>query len=74
VRIEQTIYVERDSQKKIVLGKGGSAIKQVSSEARKELQGIVETPVHLFIFVKVREGWGNDPARYQDLGLNFPKD
>lgn len=74
VRIEQTIYVERDSQKKIVLGKGGRTIKQVSSEARQELSGIVEKPVHLFLFVKVREGWGDDPERYRDLGLTFPKD
>lgn len=74
VRIEQTIYVERDSQKSIVLGKGGRTIKQVSSEARKEIQGIVEGPVHLFLFVKVRENWGNDPERYRDIGLSFPKD
>jgi len=74
VRIEQTIYVERDSQKSIVLGKGGRTVKQVSSESRKDLQGIVERPVHLFLFVKVREGWGNDPERYRDLGLSFPKD
>ncbi|MBU1210427.1 MAG: GTPase Era [Alphaproteobacteria bacterium] len=74
VRIEQTVYVERDSQKSIVLGKGGRTVKQVSSEARKELQSIVERPVHLFVFVKVREGWGNDPERYRDIGLTFPKD
>lgn len=74
VRIEQTIYVERDSQKSIVLGKGGRTVKQVSSEARKEIQAIVERPVHLFVFVKVREGWGNDPERYREIGLTFPKD
>jgi GTP-binding protein Era len=74
VRIEQTIFVERDSQKRIVLGKGGSMIKAVSTEARKELSRLLERPVHLFLFVKVREGWGDDPARYRDLGLNFPKD
>lgn len=74
VRIEQTVFVERDSQKKIVLGKGGRAIKQVSSESRKELQDIVEGTVHLFVFVKVREGWGNDPERYRELGLSFPED
>ena len=73
VRIEQTIFVERDSQKRIVLGKGGSMIKQVSTEARKELSQMLERPVHLFLFVKVREGWGDDPARYRDLGLPFPK-
>jgi GTPase len=74
VRIEQTIFVERESQKKIVLGKGGRSIRQVSSESRKELQDIVEGTVHLFVFVKVREGWGNDPERYRELGLSFPKD
>jgi GTP-binding protein Era len=74
VRIEQTVFVERDSQKRIVLGKGGSMIKQVSMEARKELSQMLERPVHLFLFVKVREGWGDDPARYRDLGLKFPKD
>ena len=74
MRIEQTIYVERDSQKRIVLGKGGSMIKQISMEARKELAEILERPVHLFLFVKVRENWGDDPERYRDLGLAFPKD
>jgi GTPase len=74
IRIEQTIIVERDSQKRIVLGKDGSMIKQVSMEARKELGRLLERPVHLFLFVKVREGWGDDPARYRDLGLEFPKD
>jgi GTP-binding protein Era len=74
VRIEQTIFVERDSQKRIVLGKGGSMIKQVSTEARRELSQLLERPVHLFLFVKVREGWGDDPARYRDLGLIFPKE
>jgi GTP-binding protein Era len=74
VRIEQTIYVERDSQKRIVVGKGASMIKQLSTEARKELAQILGRPVHLFLFVKVREGWGDDPARYRDLGLTFPKE
>jgi GTP-binding protein Era len=74
IRIEQTIFVERESQKRIVLGKGGSMIKQVSTEARKELSQMLERPVHLFLFVKVREGWGDDPARYRDLGLRFPRD
>lgn len=74
VRIEQTIFVERDSQKAIVLGKGGRTIKQISTEARTELAEIVERPVHLFVFVKVREGWENDPERYREMGLQFPKD
>jgi GTP-binding protein Era len=74
VRIEQTILVERDSQKSIVLGKGGSMIKQLSTDARKEISDVLGRPVHLFLFVKVREGWGDDPARYRDLGLTFPKE
>jgi len=74
VRIEQTIYVERESQRKIVLGKGGSAIKAIGAEARKELSAILEVPVHLFLFVKVREGWGDDPARYREMGLEFPRE
>jgi GTP-binding protein Era len=74
IRVEQTIFVERDSQKSIVLGKSGAMIKQLSMESRKELSAILERPVHLFLFVKVREGWGDDPARYRDLGLTFPKE
>jgi GTP-binding protein Era len=74
VRVEQTIFVERDSQKSIVLGKGGAMIKQLSMESRKELSEALDRPVHLFLFVKVREGWGDDPARYRDLGLTFPKE
>jgi GTP-binding protein Era len=74
VRIEQTIFVERDSQKSIVLGKGGATIKELSMQARRELAGIVEKPVHLFLHVKVREGWGDDPERYRELGLDFPKE
>ncbi|MFG1344553.1 GTPase Era [Xanthobacter autotrophicus DSM 431] len=73
VRIEQTIYVERESQRKIVLGKGGSTIKTISSEARAEISQIIEQPVHLFLFVKVRESWADDPERYREMGLEFPK-
>lgn len=74
VRIEQTVFVERDSQKSIVLGAGGQTIKQISSESRTELAEILERPVHLFLFVKVRENWTSDPARYREMGLEFPKD
>jgi len=74
VRIEQTIFVERESQKAIVLGKGGRTIKQISTEARTELADITERRVHLFLFVKVREGWEDDPERYREMGLEFPKD
>ncbi len=73
VRIEQTIYVERDSQKKIVIGKGGQTLKSIGADARKEISSIVEAPVHLFLFVKVREGWGDDPERYREMGLEFPR-
>jgi len=74
VRIEQTIYVERDSQKKIVLGKGGQSIKAIGEASRRELAEILEKKVHLFLFVKVREGWGDDPERYRHMGLEFPKE
>jgi GTP-binding protein Era len=74
IRIEQTIYVERESQRKIVLGKGGATIKAIGQAARKEIAGIVDAKVHLFLFVKVREGWGDDPERYRAMGLEFPKE
>jgi GTP-binding protein Era len=74
VRIEQTIFVERESQRKIVLGKGGSTIKTIGAESRKELAEILGQPVHLFLFVKVRENWGDDPDRYREMGLEFPKE
>jgi len=74
IRIEQTIYVERESQRKIVLGKGGQTIKAIGEAARKEIADIAETKVHLFLFVKVREGWGEDPERYRAMGLEFPKE
>jgi len=74
IRIEQTIYVERESQRKIVLGKGGQTIKAIGEAARKEIANIVEAKVHLFLFVKVREGWGDDPERYRAMGLDFPKE
>jgi len=74
VRVEQVIFVERDSQKSIVLGKGGQTIKKISQASRTELTEIVGAPVHLFLFVKVRENWGQDPERYREMGLEFPKD
>ncbi|WP_222877112.1 GTPase Era [Terrihabitans soli] len=72
-RVEQTIYVERESQKKIVIGKGGQTIKAISTAARQEIAEIAEHPVHLFLFVKVRENWSDDPERYREMGLEFPK-
>ncbi len=74
VRVEQVIYVARESQRKIVLGKGGQAIKAIGAAARSEIAGIAEAKVHLFLFVKVREGWGEDPERYRAMGLEFPKE
>jgi len=74
IRIEQTIYVERESQRKIVLGKGGQAIKAIGEAARKDIAEIADAKVHLFLFVKVREGWGEDPERYRAMGLEFPKE
>jgi GTPase len=72
VRIEQTIYVERASQRKIVLGKNGQTIRAIGAQARREIAEIIEQGVHLFLFVKVREGWGDDPERYREIGLEFP--
>ena len=74
VRIEQTIYVERESQRKIVLGKGGQTIKAIGAAARADIAVAIEQPVHLFLFVKVREGWGDDPERYREMGLEFPRE
>lgn len=74
VRIEQTIYVEREGQRKIVLGKGGRTIKSIGEAARKEMSELLERRVHLFLFVKVRKDWGEDPERYRQMGLEYPKD
>lgn len=73
VRIEQTIFVERESQRKIVLGKGGATIKAIGQSARRDIAEAAEAKVHLFLHVKVREGWENDPERYREMGLEFPK-
>jgi GTP-binding protein Era len=74
VRVEQTIYVERESQRKIVLGKGGQGIKAIGAAARKEIAELIEKPTHLFLFVKVRENWSEDPERYREMGLEYPKE
>lgn len=70
-RVEQTIYVTRDSHKKIVIGEGGRTIKAIGSAARKEIIEAAEHNVHLFLFVKVRPNWGDDPERYRMMGLDF---
>lgn len=71
IRAEITIYVERDNQKVIVLGKGGSMIKRIGQSARKEIEDLLEERVHLFLFVKVRENWQEDRGRYSMWNLNF---
>jgi GTP-binding protein Era len=73
VKIDQGIYVRRDSQKKIVLGKSGQQIKKVGEDARTDLEALFERRVHLFLFVKVRDNWVDDPERYRAMGLDFPK-
>ena len=70
-RIDQVIYVTRDQHKKIVLGVGGQTIKSIGADSRAELIGMFDTPVHLFLFVKVREKWGDDPERYREMGLDY---
>ena len=71
IRAEMTIYVERDGHKNIIIGHNGAMIKKVGQSAREELEELLEERIHLFLFVKVRENWVNDPARYSDWGLNF---
>ena len=73
IRIEQTIYVTRESQRKIVLGAKGQTIKEIGSAARADIAEIAGVKVHLFLFVKVREHWGDDPERYREMGLDYPK-
>jgi GTP-binding protein Era len=71
VRIEQTIHVQREGQRAIVLGKGGARIKQIGARARHELARLLERPVHLFLHVKVSERWADDPAHYRVIGLDY---
>lgn len=73
VRIEQTIYVEREGHRKIVLGEKGRTIKAIGEAARKDIAEAAEAKVHLFLFVKVRENWADDPERYREMGLEFPR-
>lgn len=73
-RIEQTIFVERDGQKAIVIGKGGQTIKAIGEAARKEMEELFARRVHLFLHCKVQEGWGDRAEHYREWGLEFPKD
>jgi GTP-binding protein Era len=73
VRIDQVIYVAKDSQKPIVLGKGGRTIKAIGAAARAELEKLLERRVHLFLFVKVRENWAEDPEHYRTMGLDYAR-
>ena len=72
-RIDQVVYVTRETHKKIILGAGGQTIKAIGADARAELMEMYEVPVHLFLFVKVREKWGEDPERYREMGLEWTK-
>lgn len=74
VRIEQVIFVQREAHKKIVIGKQGNSLKKIGELARKDLEEMLERRVHLFLFVKVRERWGDDPERYAQMGLDYPKE
>ncbi|MCC3305071.1 GTPase Era [Sneathiella sp. HT1-7] len=74
VKIQQVVYVSRANHKPIVLGKGGQTIKKVGALAREDLEEMLERRVHLFLFIKVREKWLDDPERYREMGLDFPKD
>ncbi len=71
VKIEQTIYVQRDTQKAIVLGKSGQSIKEIRGDSQKEREEVLERKVHLFLFVKVRRNWIEDPERYRYWGLDY---
>ncbi len=72
-RVEQTIFVTRDAHKKMVIGEGGRTIKSIGTAARVDIAEAADCKVHLFLFVKVRENWGDDPERYREMGLEFPK-
>ena len=71
IRAEMTIYVEREGHKTIIIGHNGAMIKKIGQSARKELEELLDERIHLFLFVKVRENWGNDPSHYSDWNLDF---
>ncbi|MCW4113916.1 GTPase Era [Aurantimonas sp. MSK8Z-1] len=70
-KVQQVIYVERESQKKIVIGHKGETIRAIGEAARKDITEAADQKVHLFLFVKVRENWGDDPERYREMGLDY---
>jgi GTP-binding protein Era len=72
VKINQVIFVERDGQKAIALGKGGQTIKIIGELARKDMEEVFGRRVHLFLFVKVREDWSENREHYREIGLDFP--
>ncbi len=74
VKINQVIYVQRESQKAIVLGKGGQTIKKIGELARTEMEALFGRRVHLFLFVKLREGWAEDREIYAGMGLEYPEE
>ena len=74
VKIDQVIYVQREGQKAIVLGKGGQTIKTIGAMAREELQTIFGRRVHLFLFVKIREDWAENSEHYREIGLDYPNE
>jgi GTP-binding protein Era len=74
VRIDQVVYVQRDGQKAIVLGRGGASIKKIGELARTELEELLGRRVHLFLFVKVREDWAEKSEHYREIGLDFPNE
>jgi GTP-binding protein Era len=74
VRIDQVIYVQRDGQKAIVLGKAGATIKTIGALAREELEKLFDRRVHLFLFVKVRQDWADNSEHYREIGLDYPND
>ncbi len=74
VKIDQVIFVQRDGQKAIVLGKGGQTVKKIGELAREEMETLFGRRVHLFLFVKVRENWADEREHYTNIGLDFPEE
>jgi GTP-binding protein Era len=70
-RLEQTIFVERESQRAILIGKGGQTLRWIGEASRKELGVLLDRPIHLFLVVKVRENWAEERSTYTDLGLEY---